>query len=205
MSIFNALGPEVGSLFVWDSSVDAAHALARFWTGRGEYGESLTQTQRAGYPLLFSIEFAPGEVDNLFRSSKGEFGEFISSAWQSNPDSYYSYKDLKELIKRAGLSGRGLGLESHHLLEKRYAGIVGVKQSEIISVPLTPQWHRNVGGFGDNLNNLISRELQAMGVIGAPTAEQEWMAHRNIYHRAGFSEWTDALYIKYFKPMGINY
>lgn len=37
---------------------------------------------------------------------------------RGNPETYYSYKDLKNLIKKSGLGGSGKGFEAHHLLEK---------------------------------------------------------------------------------------
>ena len=205
-SIFHILGPAAGSLFVFDSLSGGAQAIHGLWTGENFEGEELTQVQRAGYGLLFVLEVAPGEFDNVFRSTHGQFGELARQTWRSNPGSYHSYADLRTLIRSAGLSGRSRGLEAHHLLEKRYAGLLGISQSEIISVPLTPKWHRNVGGFGDNLDNLISKELGKFGATPASaTVDQVWKAHRNVYARAGYIDWAEAIYEAYFRPKGVQF
>jgi hypothetical protein len=38
-----------------------------------------------------------------------------------------AYRDLKKITK-------GLGLEAHHLIEKRFADIIGVKANDILSI-----------------------------------------------------------------------
>lgn len=133
-----------------------------------------------------------------------------------HPDSYYSYKELRKQIADAELSRRNGGLEAHHLLEKQFAKLFGVSQSEIISVALTPESHRGSGGekvigAGTNIDKKINAELQkimatnsASSTSGA-TAEQVWQAHRNVYESMGHEDWANAIYEAYVKPKGISY
>ena len=120
--------------------------------------------------------------------------------------SYYSYDELKRLVKESGLSAPGKGIEVHHLLEKQFADKVGVKLGDIISVPLVPRWHRGVKGEkiigeGLNIDNLIMNELKHITgqsnfqvAHDVATAEQIWQAHRNVYERIGQADWAEAVY-----------
>ena len=131
--------------------------------------------------------------------------------------SYYSYDELKRLVKESGLSAPGKGIEVHHLLEKQFADKVGVKSGDIISIPLVPRWHRGVKGEkiigeGLNIDNLILNELKHITgqsnfqvAHDVATAEQIWQAHRNVYERIGQADWAEAVYEAYFKKMGIKY
>ena len=159
-----------------------------------------------------AYEYARQKVDNA-----GTAGDSAHSDPRYSPDSYYKYKELKKLIKESGLSGKGEGLEAHHLLEKQYADKFGVSQGDIISVALTPEWHRGVNGemvigAGVNINARIEAEL--MSIVGVndratansiATPENVWQAHRNVYESIGHSDWANAIYEAYVKPMGINY
>jgi hypothetical protein len=110
------------------------------------------------------------------------------------------------LIREAKLSGRGVGFEAHHLLEKQFASRLGIAEEEIISVALTPKWHRNLGGMGTNLDAKIMAELARMNApAGTATVEQIWKAHRNVYERLGQPDWAHAIYDAYFSSRGIPY
>jgi hypothetical protein len=136
----------------------------------------------------------------------GTLTDLTQQAWRSDPASYYSYSELRALIKESGLSGRGVGLEAHHLLEKQFAARLGLNQADIISVPLTPKWHRNVGGFGNNLDAVINAEIRTLGSTpSSASAEVIWQAHRNVYLRHGYREWAEAIYEAYFKSRGIAF
>lgn len=135
--------------------------------------------------------------------------ELFEDINRGNPETYYSYKDLKKLIKNSGLSGSGRGFEAHHLLEKQFADVFGVNKGEIISVPLTPQWHRNVNSaMGNNIDNLINSELDKIltntGKSSAG-AKEIWEAHRNVYEKIGQSDWAKAIYEKYVRGLNIPY
>ena len=125
---------------------------------------------------------------------------------RGDPATYYSHSELKLLIKEAQVSGRGLGLEAHHLLEKRYASLVGVSKDDIISAAATPQWHRNLRGMGDNLDALITRRLKQMGTSPSKASlEDVWEAHRYVYTQTGHYDWAEAIYRAYFEPLGVLY
>ncbi|MBQ7940731.1 MAG: hypothetical protein IJ281_10220 [Clostridia bacterium] len=51
-----------------------------------------------------------------------------------------SYKDLKKLVKKLGVKG----LEVHHLIEKRFAGLLNVKENAILSVALDKDTHQKI-------------------------------------------------------------
>jgi len=61
---------------------------------------------------------------------------------------------------------RGTGLEAHHLVEKRFAGILGIKSDNIISVALTKEQHRIYTNrwrteipYGSNYNVISKKKL----------------------------------------------
>ena len=61
-----------------------------------------------------------------------------------------------------------------------------VSQGDIISVALTPKWHRGVA-------NSIA------------TPENIWKAHKTVYEGIGHNDWANAIYEAYVKPLGISY
>lgn len=132
---------------------------------------------------------------------------------QSNAGSYYSYNELRKAIRGAQLSGQGIGFEAHHLLEKQFAKTFGVAQGDIISVPLSPLYHRGVNGerivgAGTNIDARITSRLKSiMGSkdISNATPEQIWQVHRDVYESIGQKTWAEAVYNTYVRPMGINY
>jgi RHS repeat-associated protein len=129
-----------------------------------------------------------------------------ASALRSSPSIYYSFRELKELIRASGLSGHSVGFEAHHLVEKRFAEKLGIAEDEIISVALTPRWHRNVRGFGANLDYQIVGELKRLGTTPeAASLTQIWQAHKAVYFRLGQVDWAQAIYEAYFKSRGIPY
>ena len=87
----------------------------------------------------------------------------------------------------------------------------------IISVALTPKWHRGVNGEklifeGVNINARIEAEL--MNIVGADgrvvansiaTPENIWKAHKTVYEGIGHNDWANAIYEAYVKPLGISY
>ncbi|EMS70458.1 hypothetical protein CTER_3868, partial [Ruminiclostridium cellobioparum subsp. termitidis CT1112] len=141
----------------------------------------------------------------------------LAERLRSNPSTYYSYDELHSMIKQAGLSGSNAGFEAHHLLAKQFAGKFGVQQGEIISVALTPKWHRGSGGEkliaeGKNINDAIEKQLKTItdsstqrGAVSSATPEQVWQAHRVVYEGMGQNSWAKAVYDKYISPLGIPY
>jgi hypothetical protein len=83
-----------------------------------------------------------------------------------------------------------------------FADLFGVNPNDIISVSLTPEEHRNVGGNGTNIHAMIMRELKKLG--GSETDRRDvWKAHRNVYQRLKRVEWAQEVYVKYIRPFGI--
>jgi RHS repeat-associated protein len=145
-------------------------------------------------------------LDNLAERCDGGAFHRVSQAGRGSPDSFYSYRELNKLLHETGMTGTGAGFEAHHLLEKQFAARLGLRQEDTISVALTPMWHRNVGKMGTNLDDAISKELQALGTTKSrASVEQIWQAHRNVYDRAGYHEWSSALHKAYFEPLGVAY
>jgi hypothetical protein len=83
-----------------------------------------------------------------------------------------TYKELRTLTK-------GTGLEVHHLIEKRFAGVLGVKPNSIPSVALTPQeheiftqlWRQQIG---------YDNQLRALTTSNATPADI-WNAAQVVY------------------------
>jgi len=154
--------------------------------------------------LLLKLE----QKGNIEFNDELEYLYDVTLGTRYHPDTYYSYSELKAMIKDAGLSGRAKGLEAHHLLEKQYADAFGLTIEEIISVPLTPGWHRNVNGVGINIDNAITTKMQSiMTNLGTTTKTPEiiWQAHREVYEKIGQSDWASAIYKAYIEPKGIPY
>jgi subtilisin family serine protease/peptidoglycan hydrolase-like protein with peptidoglycan-binding domain len=138
----------------------------------------------------------------------GDAAELGAKATRYSPETYYTYRELYSLINKSGLKGRGIGLEAHHLLEKQFASIFGVAQNDIISVALTPTWHRNVKRMGKNLDNLITTELKTILTNSGKTTagvQEIWKAHRNVYESIGQPDWAMAIYEQYVKKFGVSY
>jgi len=156
-------------------------------------------------------------VKGWFKKEVGEVatGRGGTGSWgpkfgiRSDPASYLTYKELKASIRKSGLSGRGKGLEAHHLLEKNFAPRFGVDPGDIISAPATPITHRNVGrayGSGQKIDALILRELTQMGTNRSQASvAQIWKAHKTVYTRIGNPEWAEAVYRTYFQKSGVVY
>lgn len=51
-----------------------------------------------------------------------------------------SYKDLKKVVKGLGIKD----MEVHHLVEKRFADVLGIDSNEILSVALEKDTHRKL-------------------------------------------------------------
>ncbi|MBU3179423.1 hypothetical protein KPL47_24440, partial [Clostridium estertheticum] len=164
-----------------------------------------------------------GNVDEALGRFTKEFKKVKSGVvsnsknLRSSPSTYYSYDELFKMTREAELTGKSIGFESHHLLEKQFSNKFGINQGDIISVPLTPKWHRGVNsskiiGEGKNINNAIEREIKKItgtntqrAAIKNATPEQIWQAHRNVYEGMGQKDWAEAIYSAYVKNLKIPY
>ncbi len=207
----NSVAGHVGGMEAW------LEFFGDYWQGLGLVATG-AELGAIGSQAVFRLGLALRGMDDLFESSVSQAfreasQEAAGAAWmpasgglRGSPGTFYSYTDLRALIRELGMSGRGTGLEAHHLLEKRFAGSLGLDRDQIISVALTPRWHRNVGSWGQAISPRITRELQLLGTTPAnATAGEIWVAHRNVYHRLGQPEWAQAVYDSYFKSRGLSY
>ena len=88
-----------------------------------------------------------------------------------------SYKDLKKLVKKLGVKG----LEVHHLIEKRFAGLLNVKENAILSVALDEDTHQKI----------TNAFRQAIGYVGDKNPkittnvdiQELWLAIVEVYSR----------------------
>ena len=185
------------------------------------FGEKL----EAGFFIIFrpakavkKVAKASDEVSDARKNvSKGTDNATNQVTKRSDPDTYYTYDELRALTKESGLTGRNVGFESHHLLSKQFASKFGVSQGDIISAPLTPMNHRGSGGekilgAGMNINNAIQKELKNIvgtkterAAVKNATPEQIWQAHRNVYEKMGNNDWAKAIYDAHVKHLGIPY
>jgi hypothetical protein len=147
------------------------------------------------------------DVEKIVDNNKvNKFVNIAEDMLRANPETYYKYSELRDLIKSKGLSGKSQGFEAHHLLEKRFANKLGVNQDDILSVALTPQWHRNVRNGGANIDHEIVSEIIKMGTTPSNASiAQIWKAHKKVYSKMGQSDWVKALYEAYFKNKGVDF
>ena len=124
----------------------------------------------------------------------------VVSSVRHEARSYFTYRELRALTRPMRI---GRGLEAHHLVEQRWAHVLGVAAADILAVPLTPGQHRNVGRWGRNLDYMIENQMRRMGVqdIADPTREELWQAHRSVYQRIGRTDWSDAIHEEYFSDL----
>jgi hypothetical protein len=79
-----------------------------------------------------------------------------------------SYNDLRKLLK-------GTGLEAHHLIEKRFADVLGVKQGDMLSVVVSKMEHQ---GFTNAWRGLIPYTGKGYGHLSKGAVED---AARQVY------------------------
>jgi len=97
-----------------------------------------------------------------------------------------SYKQLKNLAK-------GTGLEVHHLLEKRFAVALGIKNTdEILSIAIDPDTHKNITkAFRNKIGykNDISKVLRT----NTANAQDVWTAVVDVYSEFGMEKYLPRL------------
>jgi len=87
-----------------------------------------------------------------------------------------AYKDLKKVTK-------GLDLQAHHLIEKRFASTLGMKQNNMLSIAIDKNTHQKI-------TNLM-REKMPYGK--SYTQQQIWERTRDVYKELGMTEYLDVL------------
>ncbi|MEJ2042137.1 MAG: hypothetical protein P8X89_02560, partial [Reinekea sp.] len=83
---------------------------------------------------LGAVVGAAGKAVRLVRGAKVAKGG-LSSFSRASEFGIQSYKDLKKLTK-------GTSLEAHHLVEQRFAKMLGVKPGDMASIALTKAEHQ---------------------------------------------------------------
>lgn len=91
------------------------------------------------------------------------------------------YKNLKKVVK-------GLGLEVHHLLEKRFAKTLGLKADDILSIAIDKNTHQSI-------TNAMRKALPYDTLFTKHNySEQEvWKATVDVYTDLGLTEYLPAL------------
>lgn len=84
------------------------------------------------------VEKATDLASDLKNAEKSAF-ESLKYAQEYGID---SYKNLRKKLKQLKVDVKNLGIEVHHLIEKRFADLFGVKKADIPSVALTKDEHR---------------------------------------------------------------
>ncbi|MEL7567918.1 MAG: RHS repeat-associated core domain-containing protein, partial [Dehalobacterium sp.] len=106
-----------------------------------------------------------------------------------------SYKYLKPIVK-------GTGLETHHLIEKRFAKILGINANEIMSIAIDPKLHDEITAairkeIGYSLD--LSKKLRTTNA----TAQDIWDALEKVYTNKGMSIYLDSIR-SVFEKKGVN-
>ncbi len=94
----------------------------------------------------------------------------------------------------AGVRGSA-GLAVHHILEKRFASLMGVEPNDIPGIVLTKVYH----------DQTITSELfKALPTGQTYNAQQIWNEYRRVYTRLGHMDWLDAIW-PYFAGRGVTW
>jgi hypothetical protein len=78
------------------------------------------------------------------------------------------------------------GWERHHLIEKRFANVIGVKHGELPADYVRPQEHRGPGSITSEV-----RQRLPYGRQYGP--EAIWEAHKEVYAEKGRLDWIEAI------------
>jgi len=131
------------------------------------------------------IAQAAGAATDVLISSAGWALGMVRQAWQQ-AKTFPRFKDLPTQP----------GLERHHLIEKRFAGVIGVKPGDLPADYVLPQEHRGPGSITSEL-----RQRLPYGEEHAP--EAIWEAHREVYAEKGRLDWIEAIQ-PYFEALRVK-
>ncbi len=90
----------------------------------------------SGWEVLDGVSIGFGAVGKIFQGFVGVAKGGLSTFSSASEFGIKSYKSLQKLTK-------GTGLEAHHLIEKRFAKMLGVNPGEMVSVALTKAEHQS--------------------------------------------------------------
>ena len=95
------------------------------------------------------------------------------------------YKKMKRLTK-------GTDLEAHHLIEKRFADVLGIKEGDIISVALDKNSHQKIT---NRMRDKIPYEMKGadQGRFSTTKANKEdvWRATKETYTELGLEKYIE--------------
>lgn len=97
------------------------------------------------------------------------------------------YKYLQTIMK-------GTGLEVHHLVEKRFASKLGLKENEMVSIAIDPKLHDKItAAMRKKIGyNFIDRFKDAPTTSEA-TAQQVWNATKEVYTQFGMTKYLEVM------------
>jgi hypothetical protein len=128
---------------------------------------------------------AAGAATDILISGAGWALGMVREAWQQ-AKTFPRFKDLPTQP----------GLERHHLIEKRFADVLGVKSGDLPADYVSPQEHRGPGSITSELRQRLS-----YGKDHAP--EAIWEAHRIVYEKRGHFDWIEAIQ-PYFEALKVK-
>ena len=136
-----------------------------------------------------------GDCLGIIRSSATRFGKFLfgASKFRLGVKSFehvskYGIDTYKVLYEKLGT---GYGLEVHHLIEKKFAKILGVKPNEMKSIVLTPNEHSS---FTRAWSKMIGYRNHKKKLLRTDNVNQIYDAAKEIYR-----DYPDIL-----KALGLN-
>lgn len=166
---FVAMDLSQGNYFA--AAFDSAGALIPGATGLGKAADDT-----ASAALRFFGKKSATEIDTIRQT----FG---------NGQVVMSYKYLKQLVK-------GSGLETHHLIEKRFADTLGIEADDILSVALNKDTHQEITNlFRDKIkyNSAFDFLHPERLTTSRATDQQIWDATREVYTETGMTQYLNPL------------
>lgn len=134
------------------------------WIGVGELAEGERVAAQDGAVLVTRVEQLPDtstvyniEVAGEYVYQVGELGILVHNACGATG----TYAGLREIVK-------GSGLQVHHLIEKRFAKVLGQKAGQMASMVVNPKQHqiftnawRKAIPYGSGTANATSESVKA--------------------------------------------
>jgi len=98
-----------------------------------------------------------------------------------------AYKHLRKIMK-------GTGLETHHLIEKRFAETIGINSDEILSVAIDKETHKQITKMfreriGYDFIDVFKNERRTSNA----TPQEIWKVTREIYMELGMEQYLAPL------------
>ncbi|WP_376788424.1 RHS repeat-associated core domain-containing protein [Thermoflexus sp.] len=136
---------------------------------------------KAGVRYLREVlgEQAPRVIRHLYK--QGAFREIRSAG---------EWADILGGVRKEA------GLEVHHLIEKRFAEQLGLRETEIPAVVLDRTFHQQ---------EVTARLFQkgALPTGGEYTAQEIWNAYWKVYRELGHEDWLEVIW-PYFERLGVQ-